>query len=189
MYFPSLAQFALTLDQGRTNNNKKNTAMLPQLALAAAPTGVKLLNELFNPSRESEYEKKLREMQMRLEGDANAPVTQNRVYTEGKSVIDQADTQNRESIGNVVGGGNVTNEAKLAGMDDANSSYMAALNRLMSNAQRFREFSAGQSMNALGSLENAKNNRLTTRQNNTASWMNPLSNSFNAMIGAQNTGE
>lgn len=160
-----------------------------QAGIALAPTAIKGLNEVFNPSQASDYENKLANFMDIYEGNASDPVTENRVYRTGKREINARDKKNREQINNVVGAGNVTNEVKLAGMDAANETYAAAINRLMNNAQRYKEFSQGKVLQLAGMKEQAKQNRLGQRQQKTASWMGPLSSAANAFLMSDALGD
>ena len=160
---------------------------LAQLGIASAPTAIKTLNQVFNPSQESEYEKKVNSMAELFGEQAKAPITENTAYKSGKSVIDSRDKKSRERTDNTLGAGNVTSEGKLAGMQDNNEVYAQMLNGLMSRAQRFKEASQGRYMNALGLGEYIKNNRLNQRANSDASMIGGLSQGLNAFLlsGAQ----
>lgn len=153
-----------------------------QIGIAAAPTALKGIKEIVNPSRPSAYEKQLKRFMELYKGQAEQPITENQAYKSGKREIDVRDKQNREQVQNVVGAGNVTNEVKLAGMQDANDTYASALNRVISNAQRYKEYSQGRMLSLAGMQEQAKQSRVAQDQQNTAAWLNPLSKAANAFV-------
>ena len=156
--------------------------LLAQLGIAAAPTAIKAANQIFNPSQESDYEKKIGKYADLFGEQAQSPVTENNVFKSGKSVIDARDKKTREQTENTLGAGNVTGEAKLAGMQSNNEVYAQMLNGLMARAQRFKESSQGKYMNALGLGESIKNNRLNQRANSDAGLMGGLSAGANALL-------
>lgn len=164
-------------------------SLAAQAGISAAPTALKFLKEKIDPSRPSAYEKQLSRFMELYQGQAEQPVTENRVFKSGKREIDARDKKNREQVANVVGAGNVTNEVKLAGMQDANENYGSALNRVISNAQLFKEYSQGRVLNLAGMQEQAKQNRVAQDQQNTAAWLNPLSKAANAFVTADAFGE
>lgn len=129
-------------------------------ALMLAPTAIKLGNRAFGGgSKPSAYEKELGSMADIFGADAKGPITDNRMFTSGKTMLDERDRDNRRAINNSSAITGSTDEAKLANMDNSNKSYNQGLNQLLEMASRFRDQSRNRYMNVLGAKEGARRSR------------------------------
>lgn len=120
-----------------------------------------------------------------LKGEYQQPLTERSEYKSGKRSLDVRDKKNREGLNNLMGAGNVTNEAKLSTMQESNEAYGAGLNQLMQNVNRFREFSKNRYLNTMGLADQAKRNRVNSFNNNLNSILTPLSQAGGALASAE----
>ncbi|MEX0660494.1 MAG: hypothetical protein WEA58_11475 [Balneolaceae bacterium] len=154
-------------------------------ALMLAPSAIKLgSNLLGGGSKPSDFENRLGRMADIFESDAAAPITENREFKSGKTLLDQRDRDNRKMINNqsaITGG---TDEAKLANTESANESYNQGLNQLLSIASRFKDRSQDRHLNLLGAAENARANRVSQYGQNLNSILDPVSEAGKAFAMA-----
>lgn len=155
--------------------------MIPQLALALAPTAINLGMNLFGNKKKSRYERDLGRMADMFSTEASKPITENLDFKAGKKVMDKRDASNRRSINNqsaVVGS---TDESKMGMIGRANESYDSNINRLLQSSQRYRDLMRNRELQSRGMMDQAKqarNERFGSKVNAITQGVGAASNAF-----------
>jgi hypothetical protein len=130
---------------------------MPGLALAAelVPAAVEGIANLFHKHHKSPLEKKMGSLADIYKEESEQPLGENRVFKEGKSMLDRKDRKRRERTENASAATGATDEARLASMENNNEAYGQALSRLFTNAQQYRQNAQDRYINALGAKHQA----------------------------------
>lgn len=153
-----------------------------QTAAMFAPSLINLGMNLFGNNKKSPLEKKYKRMADLFETEGNQAITENRDFKSGMKIVDSYDKKDRRAINNQSAVTGATDEAKIATMQSANESRDSNINRLLQNAQRYRELMQNKAIRTRGLQHQAKEQRNYQFGQKVNSIVQPLGQATNAFM-------
>ena len=149
-------------------------------AASLLPTAVNVGMNIFGNRRKSGFEKRLNRMADLFEAEGAKPITENRDFKSGMKIVGERDRRNRRAVNDRSAATGATDESRIATMQSANEQVDQNINRLLQNAQRYRELMRNRALNTRAMQEKAKQFRDQQFGQKVNNIVQPLGQAMNA---------